>query len=58
MPYPGELELNRRDLMAGACAAATAVPSATNAQPAPVGTPVINPKTGSATSRALSLPRP
>ncbi len=42
MADPGELELNRRDLMAGAgaCAAATAVAGCASAQPAPVGTPV------------------
>ena len=44
MPNPGDLEVNRRDLMvgAGACAAATAVPMTARAQPAPVGTPVMN----------------
>ena len=44
MPRPGELEVNRRDLIAGAgaCAAATAVPLGSRAQPAPVGTPVMS----------------
>jgi xanthine dehydrogenase YagT iron-sulfur-binding subunit len=44
MPNPGDLEVNRRDLMvgAGACAAATAVPMTARAQPAPVGTPVMS----------------
>ena len=43
MPQPGETEVNRRDLIAGAgaCAAATAVPvSSSRAQLAPVGMPV------------------
>ena len=45
MPSPGELNLNRRDLIAGAgtCAAiATAAPLGARAQPAPVGTPVLS----------------
>jgi len=44
MADPGELEVNRRDLIAaaGACAAATALPGGASAQPAPVGTPVMS----------------
>ena len=43
MVDPGELNLNRRDLMvgAGAAAAMAAAPLAARAQPAPVGTPVM-----------------
>jgi len=43
MVDPGELNLNRRDLMvgAGACAALPAIPPGARAQPAPVGTPVM-----------------
>jgi xanthine dehydrogenase YagT iron-sulfur-binding subunit len=43
MPDPGELNVNRRDMMvgAGACAAFAAAPLPTRAQPAPVGTPVM-----------------
>jgi xanthine dehydrogenase YagT iron-sulfur-binding subunit len=43
MPTPGELELNRRDLMtvAGACAALPTMSAGARSQPAPVGTPVM-----------------
>ena len=43
MSDPGELNLNRREVMvgAGACAALAAAPLSVRAQPAPVGTPVM-----------------
>jgi len=43
MVDPGELNLNRRDLMvgAGACAALPSIPLVARAEPAPLGTPVI-----------------
>ncbi|MBL0407413.1 aldehyde dehydrogenase iron-sulfur subunit [Microvirga aerilata] len=43
MSDPGELNVNRREVMAGAeaCAAVAAAPLSVKAQPAPVGTPVM-----------------
>ena len=43
MSDPGELNLNRREVMvgAGACAALAAAPLSVRAQPVPVGTPVM-----------------
>lgn len=43
MPNPGDIEVNRRDLMvaAGACAALPAMGANARSQPAPVGTPVL-----------------
>jgi len=43
MSDPGELNVNRREVMAGAtaCAALAAAPVPVRAQPAPVGTPVV-----------------
>lgn len=43
MPTPGDLEMNRRDLMvvAGACAAFPAAAGSAKAQPAPVGKPTL-----------------
>ncbi len=58
MPDPGDSNLNRRDLIAGAgtCAAmATAAPLGATAQPAPVGNPVMSRVGLSVNGQARSL---
>jgi xanthine dehydrogenase YagT iron-sulfur-binding subunit len=54
---PAEIDVNRRDLMvgAGACAAATVVPTSTRAQPAPFGTPAMSRVTLTVNGQARAL---